>query len=99
MSLQHDRGFDLEGRLREREQAGLRRDLRPVDRVAARARIAADPGGDPPTFGEERLVLAANNYLGLAGDERVAEAAARAASEVGTGAGASATRSSPASPR
>jgi 8-amino-7-oxononanoate synthase len=89
MSLQHDRGFDLEGRLREREQAGLRRDLRPVDSVAARARMAADPGGDPPTFGEERLVLAANNYLGLAGDERVAEAAARAASEVGTGAGAS----------
>jgi len=89
MSLQHDRGFDLPGRLRERERAGLRRDLRPVDRVAARARMAPDPGGDSPAFGEERLVLAANNYLGLAGDERVAEAAARAAREVGTGAGAS----------
>ena len=99
MSLQHDRGFDLEGRLREREQAGLRRDLRPVDSVAARARMAADPGGDPPTFGEERLVLAANNYLGLAGDERVAEAPAPVPTSLAARAAASATRSSPASPR
>jgi 8-amino-7-oxononanoate synthase len=89
MSLQYDHGFDLPGRLRERERAGLRRDLEPVDRVAARARVADDPRGDPPSFGEERLVFAANNYLGLAGDEPVAAAAAAAARDVGTGAGAS----------
>ncbi|WP_254841161.1 aminotransferase class I/II-fold pyridoxal phosphate-dependent enzyme [Natronomonas marina] len=89
MSLQHAHGFDLEARLRERERAGLRRHLDPVDAVAGRARTADDPGGDPPEFGEERVVFAANNYLGLAGDERVAGAAARAAREVGAGAGAS----------
>ena len=91
MSLQRggDHGFDPETRLAERERAGLRRSLDPVDAVAARARTADDPGGDPPAFGDERVVLAANNYLGLAGDERVADAAARAAREVGTGAGAS----------
>ncbi|MFQ3320627.1 MAG: 8-amino-7-oxononanoate synthase [Natronomonas sp.] len=89
MSLQHAHGFDLEARLRERERAGLRRDLAPVDSVAARARVAADPKDDQPTFGDEQLVFAANNYLGLAGDERVAEAAARAAADIGTGAGAS----------
>ena len=89
MSLQHARGFDLESRLRDRERRGLRRDLAPVDAVSARASVAEDPGGSPPDFGEESLVFAANNYLGLAGDERVAEAAAAAGAEVGTGAGAS----------
>lgn len=89
MTLRHDRGFDLEGRLRQREQRDLRRDLAPVDRVGARARTAPDPQGDPPAFDDEALVFAANNYLGLASDERVAAAAAEAASEVGTGAGAS----------
>jgi len=89
MSLQHTAGFDLESRLREREQAGLRRDLSPVDRVAGRARTAPDPQGAVPAFEEESLVFAANNYLGLAGDDRVAQAAANAAREIGTGAGAS----------
>jgi len=89
MSLRHDRGFDLAGRLREREERDLRRDLAPVDRVAGRARTATDPGGEEPVFEDEALVFAANNYLGLAGDELVADAAARAAHEVGTGAGAS----------
>jgi 8-amino-7-oxononanoate synthase len=89
MSLQHTAGFDLESRLREREQAGLRRDLSPVDRVAGRARTALDPQGAVPAFEEESLVFAANNYLGLAGDDRVAQAAANAAREIGTGAGAS----------
>lgn len=89
MSPRHDRGFDLAGRLREREERGLRRDLAPVDRVAGRARTAADPRGEEPVFGDAALVFAANNYLGLAGDERVADAAARAAHEIGTGAGAS----------
>jgi 8-amino-7-oxononanoate synthase len=89
MSLQHSHGFDLQARLRDREQSGLRRDLTPVESVAARTPVAEDPGGDPPVFGEQRLVFAANNYLGLAGDERVAAAAAETAREVGTGAGAS----------
>jgi 8-amino-7-oxononanoate synthase len=90
MSLRHDRGFDLDGRLRRREQRDLRRDLAPVERVGARARTAPDPQGAPPEFDDEAaLVFAANNYLGLASDERVADAAARAAREVGTGAGAS----------
>ena len=90
MTLRHDRGFDLEGRLQQREQRDLRRDLAPVDRVGARARVATDPQGGVPTFDDdEALVFAANNYLGLASDERVAAAAAEAASEVGTGAGAS----------
>jgi 8-amino-7-oxononanoate synthase len=85
-----DRGFDPATRLAARERRGLRRDLRPVERVAARTRRAEDPGGAAPAFGgEERLVFAANDYLGLASDERVSEAAARAAREVGTGAGAS----------
>jgi len=85
-----ERGFDPAARLAERERRGLRRDLQPVERVAARTRRAVDPGGGVPAFGgEERIVFAANDYLGLAGDERVSEAAARAAREVGTGAGAS----------
>lgn len=89
MSLQHGHGFDLEARLRERERDGLRRDLSPVDAVAGRAEVAADPGCAPPEFDEECVVFGANNYLGLARDERVAAAAAAAAEEVGTGAGAS----------
>jgi 8-amino-7-oxononanoate synthase len=89
MSLQHTHGFDLDRRLRKRERAGLRRDLAPVEEVAARARGAEDPKGDPPVFRDERVVFAANNYLGLAGDERVAAAAAETAQTVGAGAGAS----------
>jgi len=84
-----DRGFDLEGRLREREARGLRRDLEPVADIRARSRIAPDPRGGTPEFDDEHLIFAANNYLGLAGDERLARAAAETAREVGTGAGAS----------
>ncbi|CAI50207.1 8-amino-7-oxononanoate synthase [Natronomonas pharaonis DSM 2160] len=83
------RGFDLEARLADREDTGLRRDLAPVDSVGASARTAVDPKGEPPAFGDEKLVFAANNYLGLAGDDRLAAAAADTASAVGTGAGAS----------
>ena len=85
-----DRGFDPADRLAERERRGLRRDLTPVADVTARSHIADDPGADAPTFeGPEQLIFAANNYLGLAGDERVQRAAAETAREVGTGAGAS----------
>ncbi|MES3517158.1 MAG: 8-amino-7-oxononanoate synthase [Natronomonas sp.] len=84
-----DRGFELEDALRRREDAGLRRDLRPVDTVAARARLASDPKGEEPRFDDRQIVFAANNYLGLAGDRRVAAAASDAAQTVGVGAGAS----------
>ena len=89
MSKTVDFGFALERRLHEREREGLRRDREPVESVSATSRVADDPGGDEPTFGEEQTIFAANNYLGLAGDERVAAAATEAARTVGTGAGAS----------
>ena len=84
-----DRGFDPAARLAERERRGSRRDLAPVDGTDPHARLAPDPGGAEPTFEGEHLVFAANNYLGLTTDERVASAAAAAARSVGTGAGAS----------
>jgi 8-amino-7-oxononanoate synthase len=84
-----DRGFDPASRLRSRAAADLRRDLAPVDRVGPRARTASDPRGGTPEWDEERLVLASNDYLGLAGDPRLAEAAAETARGVGAGAGAS----------
>ncbi|NEU57702.1 8-amino-7-oxononanoate synthase [Halorussus sp. MSC15.2] len=84
-----DRGFDPETVLADREARGLRRHRRPAEEVAARTRFAPDPKGDRPRFGRERLVFAANDYLGLADDSRVERAASAAAREVGTGAGAS----------
>jgi 8-amino-7-oxononanoate synthase len=81
--------MDFEARLREREAKGLRRSIDPVERVGPRARRAPDPRGGDPDWEGEHLVVAANDYLGLAGDERLAAAAADAAREVGTGAGAS----------
>jgi len=85
-----DHGFDPAARLAERDRRGLRRDLSPVESAAERTRIAEDPQGEPAVFdGEEMLVFAANNYLGLADDDRLAAAAAETAREIGTGAGAS----------
>jgi 8-amino-7-oxononanoate synthase len=83
-------GFDPAARLVDRERQGLRRDISPVDEVAAQSRLTDDPRGEPPEFdGEAERIFAANNYLGLADDDRVATAAAEAAREIGTGAGAS----------
>ena len=85
-----ERGFDLDGRLQDRRSRNLYRDLQPADAVAARARFAPDAGAGLPVLDpDQQLVFASNNYLGLAGDERVVEAAQDAASVVGTGAGAS----------
>ncbi|RYJ08499.1 8-amino-7-oxononanoate synthase [Halogeometricum borinquense] len=84
-----DFGFDPAARLAERDQQGLRRTLQPVEHVAARSRMASDPGGEKPRYGAEQIVFAANNYLGLTQDERVVRAAREAAEAVGTGAGAS----------
>jgi len=89
MSLRTGFGFALDQRLRQREADGLRRDLSPVERVAAQSRVADDPRGAEPAFADERTIFASNNYLGLAGDERVARAASETARTVGTGAGAS----------
>ena len=82
-------GFDLDSRLREREEANLRRHLDPAESVAARTRFSADSRDSAAEFGEERVVFASNNYLGLAMDERVQRAAEMGARTVGTGAGAS----------
>ncbi|WP_049927244.1 aminotransferase class I/II-fold pyridoxal phosphate-dependent enzyme [Halopiger goleimassiliensis] len=85
-----DRGFDLEDRLARREADELKRELAPVDRIAERGYFAHAAGSDLPVLdGEEALVFASNNYLGLTDDERVENAARQAASVVGTGAGAS----------
>ncbi|WP_225334221.1 aminotransferase class I/II-fold pyridoxal phosphate-dependent enzyme [Halomicrobium urmianum] len=84
-----DRGFDLGDRLGEREEGDLRRHLDPTESVETRTRFAEDPKGGPPRFGEPALVFASNDYLGLAGDDRVQRAAETAARTVGTGAGAS----------
>ncbi|WP_254271233.1 aminotransferase class I/II-fold pyridoxal phosphate-dependent enzyme [Haloarcula marina] len=82
-------GFDLDGRLRQRESADLRRDLAVAERVGDRTRFADDPKGGRIKFGGEAVVFAANNYLGLADDARVQRAAELGARTVGTGAGAS----------
>ncbi|SEL96874.1 aminotransferase class I/II-fold pyridoxal phosphate-dependent enzyme [Haloferax larsenii] len=82
-------GFDPAARLAQRRDRNLDRDLQPADCVAARTRMAPDPRGTRPDYGDERLVFAANNYLGLAQDDRVVRAAQEAAASVGTGAGAS----------
>jgi len=87
------RGFDLQRRLQRRDAEGLRRDLQPVESVESRTRLAPDPGGRVPDFeseaAAETVVFAANDYLGLAGNSRVADAAAETARDVGVGAGAS----------
>lgn len=82
-------GFDLEGRLCDREEANLRRHLDPAESVSARTRFSLDPRGGASNFGEEMVVFASNNYLGLADDGRVQRAVEMGARAVGTGAGAS----------
>jgi len=90
MEAMRDRGFDPAARLQDRRSRNLYRDLQPVDRVGPRARFGPDPGAGLPVLDSDTdLVFAANNYLGLADDERVIDAARRAADVVGTGAGAS----------
>lgn len=71
---------DIEARLAELEQQGLRR----------RLRLVSGPQG-PRVLLDDRpvLLLCSNNYLGLADHPRVREAAAEAAMRWGVGAGAS----------
>ncbi|MEY7849767.1 aminotransferase class I/II-fold pyridoxal phosphate-dependent enzyme [Natrarchaeobius sp. A-rgal3] len=83
-------GFDLGTRLEDRRSRELYRELRPADRVGEYARFAPDPGARVPTLEESgTLVFASNDYLGLAGDGRLVDAAREAAASVGVGAGAS----------
>ncbi|EMA22856.1 MULTISPECIES: aminotransferase class I/II-fold pyridoxal phosphate-dependent enzyme [Haloarcula] len=82
-------GFDLNDRLEQRDAQNLRRHLEVAESVSARTRFADDPKGEPPAFGDEAVVFASNNYLGLADDSRVQRAAELGARTVGTGAGAS----------
>jgi len=71
---------DISGRLAELREAGLDRSLREVGGPQG-PRVMLD--------GREVLLLCSNNYLGLANDRAVREAAARAALRWGAGAGAS----------
>jgi glycine C-acetyltransferase/8-amino-7-oxononanoate synthase len=71
---------DVEARLLDLRERDLHRRLRLVE----------GPQGPTVRIGErEVLLLCSNNYLGLADDPRVREAAARAALQWGAGAGAS----------
>ncbi|HST60477.1 MAG TPA: aminotransferase class I/II-fold pyridoxal phosphate-dependent enzyme, partial [Longimicrobium sp.] len=70
---------DLDARLGELERAGLRRVMRGVERGAG-AEVVVD--------GRFAIDFSSNDYLGLAADPRIAQAAARALAETGTGAGA-----------
>jgi glycine C-acetyltransferase/8-amino-7-oxononanoate synthase len=71
---------DVAARLEELRDRGLYRRLRPID---------GPQGPQVMLGGKEVLLLCSNNYLGLADDPRVREAAAAAAVEWGAGAGAS----------
>jgi 8-amino-7-oxononanoate synthase len=71
---------EIERRLQELERLGLSR----------RLRMVSGPQGPHVLLdGEPVLLLCSNNYLGLADDSRVREAAAQAAMSWGAGAGAS----------
>ncbi len=70
---------DLGARLAELERAGLRRILRSVRRRTG-AEVVVD--------GRTAVDFSSNDYLGLAADPRVVDAAARALADAGTGAGA-----------
>src|SRR5262245_20660282 len=70
----------LEEQLQELEREGLKRELRTLE-TAQRARVKVN--------GRELLNFCSNNYLGLADDERLRDAAIKALKEEGFGAGAS----------
>ncbi|HEX6749308.1 MAG TPA: 8-amino-7-oxononanoate synthase [Longimicrobium sp.] len=70
---------ELGGELAGLERCGLRRALKTVERRRG-AEVVAD--------GRRAVDFSSNDYLGLASDPRIAEAAARALGDAGTGAGA-----------
>jgi len=71
---------DIAGRLEELRESGLHRRLRPIE-GAQGPRVRLD--------GREVLLLCSNDYLGLAAEPQVREAAAGAAMRWGAGAGSS----------
>lgn len=71
---------DVAAVLEDLRTAGLLREVREVQSA---------PGPRVRLDGRDVLLLCSNDYLGLAGDQRVREAAARAALEWGAGSGAS----------
>ncbi len=86
----NDRGFDLNARVDQRTSPNGQHEFTPTDRIAERSYFSAPPhGGLPVLEGQELLVFASNNYLGLAADTRVQNAARQAATTVGTGTGGS----------
>jgi glycine C-acetyltransferase/8-amino-7-oxononanoate synthase len=72
--------LEIEERLAELESRGLRRRLRLIE---------GPQGPEVLLNGDPVLLLCSNNYLGLADDPRLRQAAADAALGLGTGAGAS----------
>jgi 8-amino-7-oxononanoate synthase len=72
--------MDFEKELQEIEAAGLLRRLRRMESSAGRTVVVE---------GRELLMCASNNYLGLANDQRLQEAAVAAIREFGTGSGGS----------
>lgn len=70
----------LECEMADIEAAGLKREIRMVEKR---------PGAKVCVGGRELVSFASNDYLGLAGDARVAKAAAEAAMRFGAGSGAS----------
>lgn len=74
------RPAELAARLRELDAAGLRR---------RRAQVQGPQGARLRVGGRDWLSFCSNDYLGLAGDPRIRDAAARALQRYGVGAGAS----------
>ncbi|MGH9021495.1 MAG: aminotransferase class I/II-fold pyridoxal phosphate-dependent enzyme [Acidimicrobiia bacterium] len=68
----------LSAELERLDRAGLRRTIRS---------LASGPGAVVDVDGREVLLLASNDYLGLAGHQEVVDAAVRAATRLGVGSG------------
>ena len=80
-NMRHSKGFkDIGDELRSLETTDMYRHRRLVDTAQGRV-LSVD--------GRELLNFCSNDYLGLAGDARIAEAVAEAARKWGTGSGAS----------
>ena len=80
--------------MKEADRAGrpIAEDLATIRGKGLHRELVTVEGSQGPRVrmdGREKILLASNNFLGLAGDRRLAEATARAAREHGVGSGAS----------